>query len=392
VNAQGQFSEITEVLINKIDSSHHRFLIDQWGINYLTHELSQPEKEEAEINKLADSTISSRIRLLDQNTPLDFRFTSDVRSIVRYYLGKKFDFVRTLKSRSEFYFPLFEAALDRHGLPMELKYIPIIESGLNPRAKSPAGATGLWQFMHATGKMQGLEITSYIDQRMDPYLSTDAACRYFKRLYKLFGNWELAIAAYNAGPGNITRAIRNSGGKTNFWDLRPYLPKETSNYIPSFISAVYVLNYSGTHGVKQMDPLINFFEIDTIQAEKGIDLLDIAYLLSIDSSLIKNLNPQYKYHYVPPPKNKIPYKFLVPKVAMHKFSSFSDSLYSMTSLRLKKSPLPTPGKSASGKLHIVKSGDTLSQIAEKYSLKLIDIKRWNRLKSTKIRIGQKLRI
>ena len=188
MNAQGQFSEITEVLINKIDSSHHRFLIDQWGINYLTHELSQPEKEEAEINKLADSTISSRIRLLDQNTPLDFRFTSDVRSIVRYYLGKKFDFVRTLKSRSEFYFPLFEAALDRHGLPMELKYIPIIESGLNPRAKSPAGATGLWQFMHATGKMQGLEITSYIDQRMDPYLSTDAACRYFKRLYKLFGN------------------------------------------------------------------------------------------------------------------------------------------------------------------------------------------------------------
>jgi membrane-bound lytic murein transglycosylase D len=376
----------------KIDSAYIHFVLNKWVKNYLLHEFDQPGYNGLGIRQLPDSMLAQRIKKLDDNTPLDLRLTDEVRNIIRYYLGKNFDFIKNIKSRSEFYFPLFESILDQYGLPLELKYIPIIESALNPKAKSKAGATGLWQFMYATGKMQGLEISSYVDQRMDPSLSTDAACRYFKKLYDLFGDWELAIAAYNAGPGNVTKAIRNSGGKKNFWEIRHYLPRETANYIPSLISAIYVMNYSGTHGVVSTDQKINYFEVDTIKAEKGIHLLDIAYLLSIDSSIIKDLNPQYKHLYVPPPKNNIPYRFYIPINKMMKLSFVTDSLYKMASIRLQKTPLPPPWKLASGRVHIVRSGDTLGEIAEKYNLKIRDIKRWNNLRSTRIRIGQKLKI
>jgi membrane-bound lytic murein transglycosylase D len=347
---QNNISEVEQKTFfspKKIDSTYNYYLIESW-------EALNPGKDdnsfirESGANELSDSLIEFNLNLLDKTTPLDIRYTKEVKNIISYYLKANPDFLKRLKSRSRFYFPLFESTLDKYNLPFELKYIPVIESALNPRAKSKAGATGLWQFMYATAKMQGLEISSYVDQRMDPILSTDAACRYLKKLYDIFQNWELALAAYNAGPGNITRAIRNSGGGKNYWEIRPYLAKETSNYIPSLISAIYVLRVVD-HILINNNPSLLYPETDTVYAKNGIHFQDIAYLLSIDSSTISELNPQYKHEYVPPPKNNIPYSLVIPRIKINEFYFLSDSLYFMTALRLEKSPLPPPLRSASGK-------------------------------------------
>lgn len=390
---QNNISEVEQTRFfspKKIDSAYNYYLIESWeALNLITDDKNFSRSSVAD--ELSDSLIEFNLNILDKTTPLDIRFTKEVKNIISYYLNASSGLLKRLKSRSRFYFPLFESALDRYDLPFELKYIPVIESALNPRAKSKAGATGLWQFMYATGKMQGLEIGSYVDQRMDPWLSTDAACRYLKKLYDIFQNWELALAAYNAGPGNIARAIRNSGGSKNYWEIRPYLSKETSNYIPSLISAIYVL-----HAVDPMlinnNPSLLYPETDTVYAKNGIHFQDITRLLSIDSSTISELNPQYKHQYVPPPKNNIPYSLVIPRIKINEFYFLSDSLYYMTTLRLEKSPLPPPLRSASGKTYIVRNGDTLSEIAQKNKIKIQDLRRWNGIRGSKIRIGQKLKI
>ena len=390
---QNNISEVEQKTFfspKKIDSAYNYYLIESWeALNLGTSNKNFSKGSSA--NELSDSVIEFNLNLLDKSTPLDIRYTKEVKNIISYYLKSNPDLLKRLKSRSRFYFPLFESALDRYNLPLELKYIPVIESALNPRAKSKAGATGLWQFMYATGKMQGLEISSYVDQRMDPRLSTDAACRYLKKLYDIFQNWELALAAYNAGPGNITRAIRNSGGGKSYWEIRPYLSRETSNYIPSLISAIYVLQVVD-HILINKSPSLLYLETDTVYAKNGIYFQDITYLLSIDSSTISKLNPQYKHQYVPPPKNNISYSLVIPKIKINEFYLLSDSLYSMSALRLEKTPLPPPLRAASGKTYIVRSGDTLSEIAQKNKIKIQDLRRWNGIRGSKIRIGQKLKI
>tara|TARA_B100001063_G_scaffold98645_1_gene92184 strand:+ start:12753 stop:13979 length:1227 start_codon:yes stop_codon:yes gene_type:complete len=390
---QNNISEVEQKTFfspKKIDSTYNYYLIESWeALNLSTG--NKNFSKGSSVNELSDSVIEFNLNLLDKTTPLDIRCTKEVKNIISYYLKSNPDLLKRLKSRSRFYFPLFESALDRYNLPLELKYIPVIESALNPRAKSKAGATGLWQFMYATGKMQGLEIGSYVDQRMDPRLSTDAACRYLKKLYDIFQNWELALAAYNAGPGNITRAIRNSEGGKNYWEIRPYLSRETSNYIPSLISAIYVLQVVD-HILINKSPSLLYLETDTVYAKNGIYFQDITYLLSIDSSTISKLNPQFKHQYVPPPKNNISYSLVIPKIKINEFYLLSDSLYSMAALRLEKTPLPPPLRAASGKTYIVRSGDTLSEIAQKNKIKIQDLRRWNGIRGSKIRIGQKLKI
>ena len=390
---QNNISEVEQKTFfspKKIDSTYNYYLIESWeALNLSTG--NKNFSKGSSVNELSDSVIEFNLNLLDKTTPLDIRCTKEVKNIISYYLKSNPGLLKRLKSRSRFYFPLFESALDRYNLPLELKYIPVIESALNPRAKSKAGATGLWQFMYATAKMQGLEISSYVDQRMDPILSTDAACRYLKKLYDIFQNWELALAAYNAGPGNITRAIRNSRGGKNYWEIRPYLSRETSNYIPSLISAIYVLQVVD-HILINKSPSLLYLETDTVYAKNGIYFQDITYLLSIDSSTISKLNPQYKHQYVPPPKNNISYSLVIPKIKINEFYLLSDSLYSMAALRLEKTPLPPPLRAASGKTYIVRSGDTLSEIAQKNKIKIQDLRRWNGIRGSKIRIGQKLKI
>ena len=387
-------------LATKADSAYAAWLNSRAEKTFTHHAIKSVDTNAADILGVSEAVIAQRLATLDQRSPMDLRFTPDVKNSIQFYLGRRKEFLGRVIGRSSYYFPIFEAALDRYNMPMELKYLPIIESAMNPSATSPVGAKGLWQFMYATGKLQGLEISSYVDERMDPYKSTDAACRYLKKIYDIFGSWELALAAYNAGPGNVSKAIRYSGGRTTYWEIRPYLPKETRNYVPAFIGAVYAMNYAGLHGVRAELPPTTFFDVDTVNATAAVGLYDVAAVLSIDSTLITVLNPQYKLHHVPgPTKEGKVYSFVIPKAAMPAYVAFSDTLYATTAHRLAKAPLPPPTQVASGssgssssKYHTVRSGDTLGAIAKKYGVRVSDIQRWNGMRGTTIRIGQKLKV
>jgi len=200
---------------------------------------------------------------------------------------------------SKFYFPMFEATLDKYDVPLEMKYLALVESALNPRAKSRAGATGLWQFMYSTGKMYDLDVSSYVDERMDPVASTEAAAQYLKRLYLMFNDWDLALAAYNSGPGNVSKAIRRSGGETNYWKLRRYLPRETAGYVPSFQAMLYMYEYAEEHGFEPQRPKATYYGTDTIRVKKKITLDQIAEVTQTEKEFIEFLNPSYKLGIVP---------------------------------------------------------------------------------------------
>ena len=346
---------------------------------------------------VSDEVLRQRLAVLDKRSPMDLRYTTDVRNAIAMYVVRKKDLVARVMGRGRYYFPIFEAGLDRYDLPLELRALPMIESALNPLATSPAGAKGLWQFMYATGKLQGLEIGSYVDERSDPVKSTDAACRYLKRLYDMFGNWELALAAYNAGPGNVSKAIRASGGKTNYWEIRPYLPRETRMYVPNFIAANYALAYGGLHGIKPDLPPATFFDVDTVNVTATLDLNVAAAKFSVDTTLMKVLNPMYKLHVVPAPRDGKMYALVLPRAAVASFQECADSAYAESNKTRVRPETPEPQTTAassapasSTKRHTVRSGETLSAIARKYGVRVSDIQKWNGLRGTTIQIGQRL--
>ena len=346
---------------------------------------------------VSDEVLRQRLAVLDKRSPMDLRYTPDVRNAIAMYVLRKKDLVARVMGRGRYYFPIFEAGLDRYDLPLELRALPMIESALNPLATSPAGAKGLWQFMYATGKLQGLEIGSYVDERSDPVKSTDAACRYLKRLYDMFGNWELALAAYNAGPGNVSKAIRASGGKTNYWEIRPYLPRETRMYVPNFIAANYALAYAGLHGIKPDLPPATFFDVDTVNVTATLDLNVAAAKFSVDTTLLKVLNPMYKLQVVPAPRDGKMYALVLPRAAVASFQECADSAYAASNKSRVRAEVPEPQTTtasnppaSSPKRHTVRSGETLSAIARKYGVRVSDIQKWNGLRGTTIQIGQRL--
>ena len=346
---------------------------------------------------VSDEVLRQRLAVLDKRSPMDLRYTTDVRNAIAMYVVRKKDLVARVMGRGRYYFPIFEAGLDRYDLPLELRALPMIESALNPLATSPAGAKGLWQFMYATGKLQGLEIGSYVDERSDPVKSTDAACRYLKRLSDMFGNWELALAAYNAGPGNVSKAIRASGGKTNYWEIRPYLPRETRMYVPNFIAANYALAYGGLHGIKPDLPPATFFDVDTVNVTATLDLNVAAAKFSVDTTLMKVLNPMYKLHVVPAPRDGKMYALVLPRAAVASFQECADSAYAASNKTRVRPDSPEPqtttassAPASSTKRHTVRSGETLSAIARKYGVRVSDIQKWNGLRGTTIQIGQRL--
>jgi membrane-bound lytic murein transglycosylase D len=346
---------------------------------------------------VSDEVLRQRLAVLDKRSPMDLRYTPDVRNAIAMYVLRKKDLVARVMGRGRYYFPIFEAGLDRYDLPLELRALPMIESALNPLATSPAGAKGLWQFMYATGKLQGLEIGSYVDERSDPVKSTDAACRYLKRLYDMFGNWELALAAYNAGPGNVSKAIRASGGKTNYWEIRPFLPRETRMYVPNFIAANYALAYAGLHGIKPDLPPATFFDVDTVNVTATLDLNVAAAKFSVDTTLLKVLNPMYKLQVIPAPRDGKMYALVLPRAAVASFQECADSAYAASNKSRVRAEAPEPqtttassAPASSPKRHTVRSGETLSAIARKYGVRVSDIQKWNGLRGTTIQIGQRL--
>ena len=337
--------------------------------------------------------IQAQLDSLNQLTPLELRYTKEIGQHIKYYLFKRPKQVSALLKLAEYYFPIFESYLDKHDLPLELKYIPIIESSLNPNAKSSAGAIGLWQFMYPTAKEHGLRVNSYLDERKDVYKSTEAACEYFRKSYKVFNNWELAIASYNAGRRNVTKSMRRSGGKSNYWDIRPFLPKETQNYIPAFIAAVYVMNFAQDYGIT-VDKKINIqsLQIDSVHLNKRMNLSHLAAVMSIDSVLLAELNPTYKLQLIPYVENE-KFPLILPNYQWAEFINNKDSIYKELARLDSVEKAIYPIFSDIEKIkYVVKRGDYLGKIANKYDCKIKDIMLWNDLKNSKIKQGQRLYI
>lgn len=335
---------------------------------------------------------------------MEMPYNEIIRKFIDMYAGRLRNQVSFMLSACNFYMPIFEEALDAYNLPLELRYLPIIESALNPSAVSRAGASGLWQFMLATGKMYGLESNSLVDERRDPIKATWAAARYLKELYAIYGDWNLVIAAYNCGPGTINKAIRRANGKTDYWEIYNYLPRETRGYVPAFIAANYVMTYYCDHNICPMETNIPA-STDTVQVNKNLHFEQIADLCGVSIEQIRSLNPQYKKNIIP--GDSKPYTLRLPQNNISAFIDQQDTIYThradelfrnrrTIAIRDNTPPSSTRGKAATGSgnliYHKIKSGETLGTIAGKYKVRVKDIQSWNGMRNTKITAGKRLKI
>lgn len=341
-----------------------------------------------------DTVYSDRLYRLPSEMELSFNRV--VRSYIEMYSVRRREQVAYMLTLGDYYFPLFEEMLDRHGLPLELKYLPVIESALNPVAVSRMGATGLWQFMLKTGQGYGLEVNSLVDERRDPYKSTEAAVRYLKDLYSIYGDWNLVIAAYNCGPGNVNKAIARSGGKQDYWEIYYHLPRETRGYVPAFIAANYIMNYYAEHNICPMKPN-DFQALDTVHVNQEIHFGQIAEILDIPVNELQRLNPQFKRDIVP--GNYKPYALVLPTKKMIAFIDKKDEILNCRRSTYFAHRLDTDRYLKGGSTSVgsdgvvyyrVKKGDNLSKIAKRNGVTVAQLKSWNNLKSTFLSIGKQL--
>lgn len=340
-----------------------------------------------------DSVYINRLYCLP--TEMELVYNPVVRSYIDMYTGRMRGSVEYFLGKSDYYFPIFEQALDKYGLPLELKYLPIIESALNPTIASRMGATGLWQFMIGTGKMYDLEVNTLVDERRDPIKSTEAAARYLRDLHNIYGDWNLVIAAYNCGPGNVNKAIKRSGGQRDYWAIYPYLPKETRGYVPAFIAAAYVMNYYSEHNICPFEYKYTH-STDTILVDKQLHLQQVAEVLNVPLDELRTLNPQYKKDIVPGEFKS--YVLNLPSMNAVEFELQRDSIFSYKATEfLAHRKVVTPsGYTASvgtnATRYKVRRGDNLASIANKHGVSSAQIKRWNGLKSNRLRAGQILAV
>lgn len=337
--------------------------------------------------RIPDVVFAQRLKKLDEQSPFNFISNDASLAMIKLYAYKRRRLTGKMLALSELYFPIFEEYLIKNEMPLELKYLPIVESALNPTAKSRVGAGGLWQFMPRTGKMYGLNITSFVDERFDPYMATKAACKYLKNLYNIYGDWSMTLAAYNAGPGNVNKAIRRSGGKTTYWEIREYLPRETQGYVPAFIAVNYVMNYYNYHNIYPSEPEFMNFDIDTLHVCRRIELDVLDEWLGYDQDKLEYLNPMFTRGVIPQPDSVYP--LYLPRFLIGDFIINEDSIYKYSSLENQYLVAANKPKRIE-KVHIVKSGETLSGIAQKYHCSVQDIKAWNNRTSDKLSIGHKL--
>lgn len=373
----------TTEYLNKIDS----IISAEQDKNYSL--VMEEESGRNITNTNSKIAIEYRMELLDCETPMGLKYNPVVQKYINFYLTRKSDLVAKMVGTSKYYYPLFESKLDKYNLPLELKHLSIVESALNPLAKSRSGAIGLWQFMYNTGKMMGLDITSYVDERRDPYKATEAACQYLEYLYRVFGNWELALAAYNGGPGLVRNAIIKSGGKTDFWELRPYLPKQTQGYVPAFIAVNYIMNYYHKHEIIPEKPKFLFLKTDTIKIKMPVSFNVIADKLNIPISTVKFLNPQFKLNKIP--RSVLPVNIVLPADKISEFLIKENSIYGYSNAD-KAIGYPIEKEKSHEIIHNVKHGEYLHLLAIKYKCSSEDIVKWNNLKNESIHSGQMLKI
>lgn len=335
--------------------------------------------------------IADRLTCIENEIPLNYH--ERVHAFVNYFAVKDREYTRLMIQRKNLYFPLFEKYLKKYGLPEELKYLSIVESGLNPKAVSSARAVGLWQFMSYTGRHFGLSHDWFIDDRMDPEKSTEAACRYLKQLYEMFGDWEFAISAYNTGPGNVRKAIRKSGYKKTFWEVYPYLYRETRSYLPQFVAIMYVLNYAEEHNF-EVEDMQYAIETDTLMVRDHLHLETFANQLNLCVDDLKALNPSLRYDMVP--ETAKGFVMRVP-ADVKPFLEINRMAILDTAARVGKEELEKVARNAPGStygrervVYRVRSGDVLGKIAERYHVGLSDLRRWNNIRGSMIRVGQNL--
>jgi membrane-bound lytic murein transglycosylase D len=380
-------------IARNIDSTWLNELYSSSRFEEIYGSITEQNYEPVEYEDLPTEVLKKRLEELNAKTPFNIEYNPSLESVIKSYLKNRRKTMGKLIALSEYYFPMFEEALDKHDLPLEIKYLAIVESALNPTARSRVGAKGLWQFMFTTGKLFGLEVNSYVDERTDPLMATEAACLYLKSLNETFNDWDLALAAYNSGPGNVSKAIRRSGGKTNYWNIRHNLPRETSGYIPAFLATMYIFEYAEEHGFKRTGFTIPYVATDTIKVKKPITLEQISRLTNVHIDELTFLNPSYKLGVIPVIKDE-DYVLRLPLDALGRFVSNEEAIYAFVEHENnnREKPLPELFEQPDKIRYRVRSGDYLGKIAERYGVGVSQIKRWNGLRSNKLRIGQRLTI
>ncbi|WP_299063023.1 lytic transglycosylase domain-containing protein [uncultured Polaribacter sp.] len=345
------------------------------------------------ITVLTTDLLKFRLANLNKTTPFNLAYNPTLEQVINSYLSHRKRYYPALMAKAKYYFPMFEQYLDQYDIPLEMKYLAIVESALRPKVKSGVGATGIWQFMYGTGIEFGLKVSSYVDERQDPVKATIAACKYLSQLFAVFGDWDLALAAYNSGPGNVRKAIKRSGGYKNYWNIRPYLPRETASYVPAFYATMYIFKHAADHNIYAEVPEFYNFQTDTIHIKRTISLGQISEKLNIDEEILSNLNPSYKLAIIPFVKDRN-YTVRLPSNKIVEFLDKEKEIYALADFddAQREKPLPKYFEMDSSIRYKVKSGDFLGKIANRYGVRVSDLKRWNRLKSNSLKIGQRLTV
>lgn len=363
---------------------------------------------------LSTDLLKKRLAKMDAKSPFNIEYHPALENTIKAFLKNRPKAFERLMAISEYYFPMFEEHLAKYNIPLELKYLAIVESALNPRAKSRVGASGLWQFMYPTGKQYNLEVTSYVDERYDPLKATEAACQYLSSLYGIFGDWSMVLAAYNCGPGNVSKAIRRSGGSQNYWNIRKNLPQETANYVPAFLATFYIYEFKKEHGIQPKKAPLTYFETDTIMVKKQISFKHIAELLDISEEQLEFLNPIYKLKVIPFDADE-PHYLRLPKNKMGLFVSNEEKIYAYLnyletykektksefiastskdsiSSSVDSSYVNKPKFERKTQFHTINNGESLGKIADKHNVSISELKKWNNIKGNTIQAGKKLKI
>lgn len=358
--------------------------------------------------ELPTELLKQRLAAMDAKSPFNIEYNPGLENIIKSFLKNRKKSFGRLMAISEYYFPMFEEALAKQNVPLEIKYLAVVESALNPKAVSRMGATGLWQFMYQTGKQYNLNIDSYVDERSDPLKSSDAAAQYMTNMYAIFGDWDLVLASYNSGPGNVAKAIRRSGGQQNYWNIRKNLPKETQGYVPAFLATMYIYEYHNEHGIKPDRAIVKHFATDTVRIKKQMSFKQISDLLDVPVAQLQLLNPSYKLNVVPFYQDQSHYLRL-PQEKIAVFVSNEDKIYAYAQrevdlrerqFQVTKAILLTDTLNYTQqritlpktKYYTVRRGDNLGEIADKYNVSIADLKKWNKLKSNTVARGKSLKI
>ena len=399
---------VKDDLASCVDSLWLKELTNLDLFNDISDDIKNINIDEKVDYELPTELLKQRLAAMDAKSPFNIEYNPGLENIIKSFLKNRKKSFGRLMAISEYYFPMFEEALAKQNVPLEIKYLAVVESALNPKAVSRMGATGLWQFMYHTGKQYNLKIDSYVDERSDPLKSSEAAAEYMNKMYAIFGDWDLVLASYNSGPGNVAKAIRRSGGQQNYWNIRKNLPKETQGYVPAFLATMYIYEYHKEHGIKPERALVQHFATDTIMIKKQMSFKQISDLLDVPVAELKLLNPSYKMNVIPVYGDQNHFLRL-PKEKIAVFASNEDKIYAYIQRDLDFREKPFQVQRAivlndtmnystqrvtlpKTKYYTVKRGDNLSEIADKYSVTVSDIKKWNRLKGSTVARGKSLKI